>query len=133
MKKRHNPEITEQDKIEFYKNKGIFYLPQVAQIRNNFRVEELNDSYVTQGLENLIKALCSTDNIAKIKEVIYWITNRKTYLWRLDKPSARSEERAVVLGGYYDDFGIGFYDNMNCLGPARGVVVVRENSSELIK
>ncbi len=99
--------------------------------KNEFPVEEDisgNNGYVEPGMENAVKPLCGTDDLVKIQEVFNWITGKKTYLWRLNKPATGNKERAVVFGVDNVYFDINAYDDIGSVRPARGVVAVRENS-----
>ncbi|MBI5065808.1 hypothetical protein HZA97_06230 [Candidatus Woesearchaeota archaeon] len=86
-----------------------------------------NHCYVDEigGLGNNMIALLGSNDLNEVSEVFKWITGKRTYLRRLNKPTTGSLERAVVFGGYY--FSIIASGSISSGWPARGVVVVREN------
>jgi hypothetical protein len=52
----------------------------------------------TSRIENPIKAILGTDNLAEIEQAYEWLSGKKPYLWRLNSKPTQEDMRAVVLG-----------------------------------
>ena len=73
-------------------------------------------------LAPVCNALLGNNNITHINEVYQWISDKDTYLWRLNSKLKKNFEQVVVLGVYYGrGFGFDADNSANGRWPALGV------------
>jgi len=84
------------------------------------------DDYITKQetqAESTIKAVFDTnDSMQEINNVFQWITDKNSYVYRINSTPDSEQVRAVVLGVFSNDyFVINSYININYVRPAFGV------------
>ncbi|MBS3124899.1 hypothetical protein J4211_01435 [Candidatus Woesearchaeota archaeon] len=90
------------------------------------------NGYLAPGVEDTTEALVGTRDIPKLNEMAQWLTDKKTYLWRVsNRNPTEVAERVLVLGcsSVYYYFIISAYGSIYYDGPARGVVARRAQKS----